>query len=186
MTTGSLWTVEDTAPWSKALGRYTAVVEAQGVTSLPAHDAWYHEELGAAIRARSPRHVVPAELSRLTEWKMARGVWRARNLMLVRSNPAEDVVQASTDALALVPHPTKAIARLATLVGVGPATASAVLAAAEPEHYPFIDELVAHQIPDLGPVKYTLSYYGRYSDALRERATALGDGWTPATVERAR
>lgn len=185
MTTGLLWTVADPMPWTNALDRYGAEVEAQGVASLPAHDAWYHAELGPAIRARTPRHVVLSELSRLTEWKMARGVWRARNLVLVRGNAPDDVVQASTEAFALVPHPTKAIARLATLAGVGPATASAVLAAAEPDHYPFFDELVANQIPDLGPVKYTLSYYARYSEALRERASALGSGWTPAAVEHA-
>ena len=73
----------------------------------------------------------------------------------------------------------------ATLAGVGPATASAVTAAVAPELYPFFDELVAAQVPGLGKVAWTLSYYGRYAAALRERADALGAPWTPVMVERA-
>jgi hypothetical protein len=84
-----------------------------------------------------------------------------------------------------VPHRTAPITALTALAGVGPATASAVLAAAAPAHYPFFDELVAAQVPALGPVKWTLGYYARYADALRERARQLGGGWTPAAVERA-
>jgi hypothetical protein len=161
------------------------VVAAQGVESLPGHDRWYHNELPAALAARTPPRVTLDELARLTQWKMARGEWRARNLVLVRGNAPEHVMQVSGEALALVPHPTKPIARIATLAGVGPATASAVLAAAATAHYPFFDELVAEQVPGLGPVRWTLGYYARYAEALRERAAALGHGWTPAMAERA-
>jgi hypothetical protein len=161
------------------------VVAAQGVASLAAHDAWYHHEFPALMRSRSAPHVTGDELARVTEWKMARGVWRARNLVLVRANADAEVQAVSGEALALVPHPTKPIARLAMLGGVGPATASAVLAAYEPSQYPFFDELVAAQVPDLGSVAWTLGYYGRYAEALRARAAALGAGWTAAMVERA-
>lgn len=180
-----LWPAHDLARWSDAHARYAAVVAAQGVPSLLAHDAWYHGDLPALIRSRSAPHVTLDELTRATEWKMARGVWRARNLVLVRANPDAEVQAVSREALALVPHATKPIARLATLGGVGPATASAVLAAYAPAQYPFFDELVAAQVPDLGPVAWTLGYYARYADALRDRAAALGEGWTSAMVERA-
>ena len=59
------------------------------------------------------------------------------------------------------------------------------MAAFAPETYPFFDELVAGQVPALGPVKWTLGYYGKYAAALRERAAALGGEWTPATVAQA-
>src|SRR5690606_37063116 len=95
------------------------------------------------------------------------------------------VVDASTEALAAVPHATAPISALVKLAGVGPATASAVVAAHAPDVYPFFDELVAAQVPDLGVVTWTLGYYARYADALRERARQLGGGWTPVTVERA-
>ena len=122
---------------------------------------------------------------KLAEWKMARGVWRGRNLALVRGNDAELVVATSAAALAEVPHPTGPIATLSQLAGVGPATASAVVAAAAPEVYPFFDELVAAQVPGLGKVAFTLACYARYAAALRERAERLGAPWTPALVERA-
>jgi hypothetical protein len=116
---------------------------------------------------------------------MARGVWRAPNLVLVRGNASDDVVQTSTAALAVIPHPTAPISTLAKLAGVGPATASAVASAASPETYPFFDELVAEQVSGLGKVAWTLGYYRKYAEALRGRAESLGDGWTPAMVERA-
>jgi hypothetical protein len=148
-------------------------------------DGWYRDELPTLIRARARPHVTLPELVKLTEWKMARGVWRAPNLVLVRSNAPEVVVETSTKALADVPHSTAPISALAKLKGVGPATASAVAAAYAADTYPFFDELVAHQVPTLGTVEWTLGYYARYADALRARAAALSDGWTPVMVERA-
>ena len=63
--------------------------------------------------------------------------------------------------------------------------ASAVLAAARPDIYPFFDEVVAQQIPGLGPVAFTPAYYGRYADRLRARAGELGGGWTAHAVGQA-
>ena len=180
-----LWSSTATSAWHAALDRYAGVIAAQGVARLPDLDAWYRDELPAAIGRRRAPHVTLPELVRLTEWKMARGVWRAPNLVLVRGNAPEEVVRASTEALARIPHPTAPISGLAKLDGVGPATASAVAAAAAPERYPFFDELVAAQVPGLGKVAWTLGYYARYAEALRERAARLEKGWTPAMVERA-
>jgi hypothetical protein len=181
----TLWTSTAETAWRRALERYDDVVDGQGVARLPELDRWFRRELPGIIAARAAPHVVLPELVRLTEWKMARGVWRAPNLVLVRSNPAPQVVSTSTAALAAAPHPTAPIAALAKLKGVGPATASAVATAFLPGVYPFFDELVAAQVPGLGAVAWTLAYYARYADALRARAAQLGGGWTPAMVERA-
>jgi hypothetical protein len=180
-----LWHRESHEAWDEALDRYDAVVAAQGVEGLVEHDRWYRDELPGAIRGRAPAHLILDELVRITRWKMARGVWRARNLSLVQANAPEVVRDTSAAALAAIPDPRAPIALLAKLGGVGPATASAVAAAAAPEVYPFLDELVAARVPGLGPTAYTAAYYARYAGALRERAAALGDGWTPAAVERA-
>jgi hypothetical protein len=184
-TTPDLWSADAPDAWRDALARYDDVVARQEVARLPALDRWYRDELPPAIAARTPAHVTLDELVRLTEWKMARGVWRAPNLVLVRGNDADAVGATSADALARVPHPTAPIKALATLAGVGPATASAVAAAHAPALYPFFDELVAAQVPALGKVAWTLGYYARYAAALRERAARLGEGWTPVMVERA-
>jgi hypothetical protein len=113
---------------------------------------------------------------------MARGVWHARNLALVRGNDPADVERRSAAVLAAVPHPTAPIGELARLAGVGPATA--VAAAALPAVYPFFDELVAAQVPGLGAVAWTLRDDDRYAQALRDRAGQLGRDWTPVMVER--
>jgi len=180
-----LWTATSESRWRDALGTYAAVVARQGVPRLPDLDAWYRDELPTAIAKRRPRHATHAELVQLTEWKMARGVWRAPNLVLVKGNDAARVKETSAAALASAPHPTAPIAALAKLDGVGPATASALASAAEPSVYPFFDELVAAQVPGLGVVKWTLGYYAKYAESLRERARRLGDAWTPSMVERA-
>ncbi len=180
-----LWASEDVKEWRAALDRYEEVVEEQGVAKLPELDRWYRDELPALIAARKPAHVTHADLVRLTEWKMARGIWRPRNLALVRGNDVDVVERTSTDALAKIPHPSEPIAMLAKLAGVGPATASAVTSAAAPDVYPFFDELVAAQIPGLGQVTFTPREYARYAEAIRERAAQLGPGWTPVDVERA-
>jgi hypothetical protein len=181
----NLWSSASLADWRAALKRYDAVIAEQDVQRLPELDCWYREELPKAIAARQPPHVTLDELVRATEWKMKRGVWRARNLSLMRGNPAAQVEEISARALAAAPHPTRPIALLSELAGVGPATASAVAAAAAPEQYPFFDELVAAQVPGLGKVAFTLGYYSKYADALRERSKLIGNGWTPVMVERA-
>lgn len=178
-----LWTSRSMPAWEHACASYATVIEHQGVKRLPDLERWYRESLPASIAARSIPHVTHEELVRVTEWKMARGIWRARNLALVKGNPAEKVEEVSADALSAIPDPRRPIALLAELGGVGPATASAVVAAAAPEAYPFFDELVAAQIPGMGAVKFTAGYYARYAAAIRERADELG--WSPVRVEQA-
>ncbi|HEY0037575.1 MAG TPA: hypothetical protein VGB66_12850, partial [Longimicrobium sp.] len=131
-----LWTSDSLEQWQAALDAYEAVVAAQGVARLGELDRWYRTELPGTIASRNPKHATHDELVRATEWKMARGVWRARNLVLVRGNSPDDVEKASTRALAAVPDPRVPIALMAELAGVGPATASAIAAAAAPETYP--------------------------------------------------
>jgi hypothetical protein len=183
--TRDLWRVSQLATWRTALSRYPAVIAAQGVDKLPALDTWYREEFPAEVSARRLVHVTLPELIRITEWKMHRGVWRAPNLVRVKHNPADEVIETTVRGLSRMPHPTQPIGEIAKLDGVGPATASAVVAAILPTVYPFFDELVAAQVPELGPVKWTLGYYARYAELLRQRAAVLGAEWTPVMVERA-
>jgi hypothetical protein len=181
----NLWTSNEPAAWREALDSYDDVVARQKVARLPELDRWYRGELPGLIAARRTAHVTLPELVRITEWKMARGVWRAPNLALVRGNDPDLVIATSTTALATIPHPTAPITALAALDGVGPATASGVAAAAAPDRYPFFDELVAAQVPGLGKVAWTHGFYARYAAALRERAATLGADWTPVMLERA-
>ena len=185
----SLWASERDDRWSNALAGYDAAIAAVPSGRLVEHDTWYRTVLPALLAARTPGYVEHDEMVRITEWKMARGVWRAPNLVLVRSNTPDAVVHASRLAAEQIPHPTKPVTALVALKGVGAATASALLAVMAPAVYPFFDEDVAAQVPTLGPVAWTNGYYARYADALRERSAqlsaAFGRAFTPVMVERA-
>jgi len=179
-----LWTSISIDEWQTALQRYERVLARQNSERLPELDHWYRVELPFLLSRREPSHITLSELVEITRWKMLRGVWRGRNLALVKRNSEDDVKQKSQAALESMPHPTQPIRHLSDLAGVGPATASAVLAAAQPMHYPFFDECVAAQIPEMGELAYTVSCYDRYAAALRLRAGQIGSHWNPVMVER--
>ena len=186
----ALWASESCGAWSAALDRYPAVIAGQGVNGLVELDTWYREALPGILAARTPPWLTHDELVEVTRWKMKRGVWRERNRQLVAGNNPALVEATSRDAFAAVPDPRAPIAILCALAGVGPATASAALAAHTPGVYPFFDELVAVAIPGLGPVAFTPAYYARYAERLRERAAALAAacpdaGWTAQAVSQA-
>jgi hypothetical protein len=184
----TLWPETDLARWSSALENYPTAIVAHGINRLPELDAWYREELPMVLAARVAEgqgRLTRDELVRVTEWKMKRGVWRARNLVLVRGNDPDAVERTSMVAFAALPDLRKPLTALTQLAGVGPATASAVLAAVRPDLFPFFDDVIAAQIPDLGPVAFTTAYYTRYAAQLRDRAAALGPPWTAHQVGQA-
>ncbi len=185
----SLWASDRNDRWFDALARYDAAIAAVPSARLLEHDVWYRTVLPALLASREPGYVLHDEMVRITEWKMARGVWRAPNLVLVRSNTPDEVLHASRLAAEQIPHPTKPVTALVALKGVGAATASALLAVMAPSVYPFFDEDVAAQVPQLGPVAWTNGYYAKYATALRDRSAQLsavfGSTFTPVMVERA-
>lgn len=185
-----LWNNSDCDAWHRALESYDEVVRAQGVSGLEELDRWYRENLPELLASRTPPYVKLGELVQVTRWKMKRGVWRQRNLLLVEANPEAEVAQTSREAFAAVPDPRKPVSLLVRLGGVGPATASAVLAAHSPEMYPFFDELVAGQMPGLGDVAFTAPFYARYAEMLRTRTKELNKicehrTWTANDVSQA-
>ena len=160
-------------PWKEALEGYSEAVSHRAVSRLDDLDHWYHGELPRLLAERVPPQMFSSELVRVTEWKMKRGLFRGRNLFLVKSNDPDVVARTTAEAFALVPHLRKPVSRICDLAGVGPATASAVLAALRPDLYPFFDEAVAEAIPGLGKAAFTLVYYEKYQGRLRDRAREL-------------
>jgi hypothetical protein len=186
----SLWQQDDCRAWHEALGSYPRVIAAQGSDRLVTLDDWYRNELPALLASRQEPYIALDELEEIAAWKMTRGTWRERNRQLIKGNPPEAVIEASRKAFSEVPDLRKPTNTLSALAGVGPATASAALAAYAPQIYPFFDDLVAAQIPDLGPVAFTVKYYVSYAQALSERAEQLRHtcderGWTPHDVAQA-
>ena len=168
-----VWEESDCAQWHRRLDQYDSAIAALGKEKLVNLDRWFREELPTKILERVAPRIYHDELQGIAAWKMHRGSWRERNRQLIAAIPPEQVEEVSREAFAAIPDPRKPVAILSTLPGVGPATASAALAAYAPQIYPFFDELVAAFIPDLGPVAFTMSYYLKYATALRERADLL-------------
>jgi hypothetical protein len=178
----ALWQSHDAGAWQRAYNAYGDVVARQDAGDLPDLDRWYRNELVDTLSTRRPPHLEPDELVGVTLWKMRRGEWRPRNLALVKSNDPAAVRTATEQAFASVDTPRRALDHLCTLAGVGAATASAVLAAFRPDLYPFLDDLVGAALPELGEPKFTVPYYLRYAEALRQRAADLGTPWTAQAI----
>lgn len=195
----SLYASANCKEWRDALAKYDALILAHNVNQLPELDAWYQNELPGVIRVRAPAFVTKDEFMDILRWKMKRGDWRETNRLRIAAADARVIQKHAQDAFAAardldkeIPTPSqeykKPVQLLCELDGVGPATASAALAAYRPDLYPFFDEWIAKQIDGLGKVAFTPSYYWKYADALREKARALkrcrGE-WNAHTVGQA-
>ncbi|XP_016417956.1 uncharacterized protein LOC107747858 [Sinocyclocheilus rhinocerous] len=191
----SLYNCEDPAVWRAVHGKYWSVVEAKsavkGKTSgkLLQLDRWFQEELPAAISARSERSLTHAELVNIMAWKLTKGKFRPRLQQLIGSNNEEAVQSSTSKAFGLLPDVQAAIAELCKLKGVGPATASAVLAAGAPGEVAFMSDEAVESIAELRPVEYTAKHYALFLQKILNKSSQLNKAagqrdWTPHRVEQ--
>ncbi|XP_057469840.1 uncharacterized protein LOC130758873 isoform X1 [Actinidia eriantha] len=174
--------------WREALSSYKAHMESLNKPNLVSLDDFYTDELPLLIRQRNPNpHITTPELSKLMQWKLTRGKWRPRLLDFVSSLDEALVKSASQKAFKSLPDVSKAVSELTVLKGVGPATASAVLAAYAPDVAPFMSDEA--MVAAIGSSKdYTLKQYLVFVDKLQAKSKELsaeGDIFTPSDVERA-
>lgn len=188
-----LWSSSDPATWLPCLAAYPGRVAELRGSELADLDRWYREDLPSLIAERAEPHITAPELVRIVEWKLRRGKWRPRLLDFAKAHTDEDVQAASTAAFsqALKPEPdtSAALAALTKLKGVGPATASAVLAAAAPDKFPFAsDEALAAVVSK--PFRYNIKEYLQLEKQLQKKAAALNSKssgshqWSVSDVER--
>ncbi|XP_072313002.1 uncharacterized protein [Eucyclogobius newberryi] len=191
--TCALFTCEEPATWRRVHQKYWVVVEARRTGKTPSKlltlDKWYQEELPATISNRPERHVTLIELVKLMEWKLTRGKFRPRLQQLVESNCGDAVEKCSRKAFNLLPDVQAAITELSSLKGVGPATASAVLAVGAPEQAAFMSDEAMESIPGLTPIQYTVKHYILYLTKMLEQTKKLNtldplEDWTPQRLEQ--
>ncbi|KAH0631808.1 hypothetical protein JD844_019635 [Phrynosoma platyrhinos] len=188
---GGLYSCGDPAYWRAVWDLYQDVLDAKGIKQrkLIALDKWYQEELPIAVGQREEKYLTQEELVKLMEWKLCRGKFRPRLQQLVATNSREMVEACTKKAYQLLPDIPAAVQELSKLKAVGPATASAILAAGAPEAAAFMADEVMESIPGLSPVQYTLKHYLLYLDRIQSCATKLNKAdtekkWTPHCVER--
>ncbi|KAG8369141.1 hypothetical protein BUALT_Bualt15G0120500 [Buddleja alternifolia] len=178
----------DAIVWREALSSYDAVLKNLGKENLILLDNLYRKQLPNLLHERDPNPYITAdELSKLMEWKLSRGKWRPRLLSFVSSLTDAAVRDASAKAFASLPHVSTAVKELTVLKGVGPATASAVLAAYAPDVAPFMSDEAMEAV--VGDSKdYSLKRYLIFMEKIQAKAKELSTGedlFTASDVERA-
>ena len=193
----TLWASRAASDWDAALAAAPGRARATGV----ANDAAFYG-LDMPARSASPpggahpiAGLTPADVVTTVTWKLARGTWRPRLLGFAEALTAGQVGEAAAGAAqalggatarATAP-PSKqalsaAIAALSELKGIGPATATALLAAADPS-IPFLSDEASAVV--VGNRDYSAASALALTLALRARAAELGPPWTARDVERA-
>ncbi|XP_015818880.1 uncharacterized protein zgc:112496 [Nothobranchius furzeri] len=188
----ALFACEEPATWRSVYERYWDVVETKAKGKKPGKllelEKWFQEELPTVISSRPDKHITLSELVKLMEWKLTRGKFRPRLQQLVASNGEDVVKKSSKEAFGLLPDVQAAITRLSSLKGVGPATASAVLAAGAPDLTAFMSDEAVESLPGLKPIQYTAKHYALYLDKMVALAAKLNKvdpqrDWTPHRLE---
>eukprot|EP00232_Nephroselmis_pyriformis_P012412 CAMPEP_0182887340 /NCGR_PEP_ID=MMETSP0034_2-20130328/20770_1 /TAXON_ID=156128 /ORGANISM="Nephroselmis pyriformis, Strain CCMP717" /LENGTH=231 /DNA_ID=CAMNT_0025020705 /DNA_START=57 /DNA_END=749 /DNA_ORIENTATION=- len=185
----SLWGSRDLGAWQAELSAYPDRVKQRENPELEKLDRAFRVAIPASVEGRTPPHLGAAELVDVVDWKLKRGKFRPRLLDFVKAHSESLVVGVSTKAFQLAAggDVQGAIEELATLKGVGPATASAALSAFTPAAPFMSDEAVAACLT--GPKEYTTKRYMQYHAAMSKKARDLkaggGDGMSLRDMERA-
>ncbi|WRX30668.1 hypothetical protein QQP08_023155 [Theobroma cacao] len=160
----------DLSIWKEAISSYKSRIESLDKPNLVSLDEFYRNELPPLLHQRNPNpFITTSELSRLMQWKLTRGKWRPRLLDFVSSLDDSLVKSASQKAFQSLPDISKAVSELTVLKGVGPATASAVLAAYAPETAPFMsDEAMEAALGD--SKDYSLKQYLLFVDKIQSKS----------------
>ncbi|KAI9921297.1 hypothetical protein PsorP6_001129 [Peronosclerospora sorghi] len=173
-----LWRSCEETPWARRWARYDAVVQSMQKRELAELDAWYLVSLPPLLRKREPEpHVTKKELQQVMKWKLKKGKWRPQLMTFITGLSEDEVEKASRTAFRELKSGDlhAATDALSVLKGVGPATASAVLAAYD-ESVPFMADEALEAIANIiGPRKYTLQHFLKFTKELRAKAKWLNE-----------
>jgi hypothetical protein len=199
----SLWKSKDCKEWTEHLENYYTEVSSLEKDNLLELERWFQEELPNQLN-KQKKPFASADLIRLVTWKVGlRGKWRPRLLDFAKAANDKDIEEAYTKARTAVDGAKgdtdaeaikQAMAALTALKGVGPATASALLQAMNPNFMAFMSDEA--MLAALGSKDYTAAKGMELLKALKKKAaelTKLSGGekgekkkeeWSVAEVER--
>jgi hypothetical protein len=171
--------------WTAALNGHAAALSfTRKPIELTPLDHWLHILLPLQIRARSPPSITGAELSKIMTWKLLKGKFRPGLQKYVDALAPASVKAASIISFAALHsgHLRDAIEALTVLKGVGPATATAVLAVISPQTCAFMNDQALEIV--LKSRKYTLTEALELTKACANQAKILNKEITKAEKER--
>lgn len=166
--------------WQSMLRNYDEAVrrvaESKKKPDLVALDQWLWKEFPLAVGERSPPHCTKEELARIMQWKLLRGKNRPALLNLINQNEESAVRAVSQEAFRLLFSSKEgpitgwksSLIKLTELRGVGPATASAILAPLDTtSSIPFMADETLEAVTNQKR-EYTLRVYECMHQALQE------------------
>ncbi|KAH8597443.1 hypothetical protein B0O99DRAFT_617493 [Bisporella sp. PMI_857] len=153
------------------LGRYSTVLEkfvkpaSDGKPSLIDLDTFRYIDAPSRLSNKAGAKTIGlSDLQKLVDWKIRHGKFRPMLPKLVASNveaTVQEVISAAFASYATEPSDVKAtINKISELKGIGPATASLVLAVHDPENAIFFsDEVYAWLVSASADLKYNIAEY---------------------------
>lgn len=180
----------------QTLSRYDSILSLlttpRNTAPLPDLDRVRCTEIPAAVKLRDPPHITAAELQAISNCKLKRGKFRPTLPKLVAANLDADVVAITSSAFKHLREKVtteavkEGLSELCALKGVGPATASYVLAVAAPRQIPVFSDEGYAWVMGTGPgrgekLKYNAKEYLAYIEAVKKIADV---GLTSEEVER--
>jgi len=135
-------------------------------------------------------HLIHEDLVQTIKWKLARGKFRPNLVNLIQMNTPRVVLTETKKAFRNIfkkEDLNAGMSALCNLKGVGPAMASAILAAGAPHMAPFMADECLLALPEVDGLDYTMKEYNRLVEHVNACVTRLNaiqpDTWTPHKVE---
>ncbi|KAF3764336.1 hypothetical protein M406DRAFT_339962 [Cryphonectria parasitica EP155] len=162
------------AEFQKALGRYEQMIDAVSVSkgakpgqkTLAELDRYRYVEAPKLFSLAKPTQTMRLDhVKTLVEWKLKHGTFRPTLLKLVSSNDesfVEDTVKSAVGSYLQKKDASAAVGILTNLKGIGPATASLLLAIYDPEKVIFFADEAFYWLCCNGsrsPIKYNAKEY---------------------------